>query len=106
MDVQIRFSDPFDERHYPLEERHIAVVGKLAERFGQREWWYQATLQGRVFWFRSATKYPKLDRDEMEFLLSLPGFRWLQHQQGETTFSRSGSSMLFRRRRKGVASDR
>ena len=78
--VSIIYNDNFDEEHYPLNDKHIAIVQSINDVFyGEYKyevnWVYAATTHGKIFVARGI-KAPcaRIHKHELEFLLTVPGF--------------------------------
>ncbi len=85
--VDIRYNDGhWDRENYPLQPWHRKAIQVLADALGVPEgtvWYYQATIQGRVFWFTAPRRgrYMRAYYEQLQFLFNLPGFRWIEPRE-------------------------
>jgi hypothetical protein len=91
-----RYNQEFDREHYPQKPHQIVSIGKIAVHFGLEaielnKWIYDATIHGVIFTlnFCETILRPveyrgreRLDKEALEFLLTLPNFRWIESAGG------------------------
>ena len=74
----------FDPEHYPLEPWHREVIQAIHDKLELRDepWAYQATVHGRVFWYKDPKRredaFSRLGNEHLQFLSNLTGFRWIE----------------------------
>lgn len=98
MNYEVLYADNDDRVDYPIKPHHKAALDKITEVLNiapGEVWMYHATIHGVVlmssfsveFLNNTAGGRTRLDREVLEALLSLKGFRWVETNEGNLSIA-------------------